>query len=228
MLGKIGVAASPARSRPGLGADRARRRGRPLPLRRRRRRPGSKVSRQPESALARLVLHAHHRRPADADTVYVNNLQTSIKATDGGKTFVEIPTPHGDNHDLWIDPDEQQARMIQGNDGGANVSLNGGYTWSARIYNQPTAQFYHLATDNRDPYIVYGTQQDNSSDRRAQPRQPRRDHLGRLLYRRDRRKRLHRRPAGRPEHRLCRRDRLLARRRQSSAALRPQAPTRSA
>jgi photosystem II stability/assembly factor-like uncharacterized protein len=98
--------------------------------------------------------------PQDGDTVYVNNL-SFYKSSDGGKTFEEIPTPHGDNHDLWIDPKNNQ-RLIQGNDGGANVSLNGGYTFSS-IYNQPTAQFYHLATDNRDPYTIYGTQQDNSS-----------------------------------------------------------------
>ncbi len=96
----------------------------------------------------------------DSDTVYVNNL-SFYKSTDGGKTFFEIATPHGDNHDLWIDPRNSQ-RMIQGNDGGANVSYNGGATWST-IYNQPTAQFYHITADNRGRYNVYGTQQDNSS-----------------------------------------------------------------
>ena len=98
--------------------------------------------------------------PQDPDTVYVNNL-SFWKSTDGGKTFVEIATPHGDNHDLWIDP-RNPLRMIQGNDGGATVSFNGGATWST-IYNQPTAQFYHIAADTREPYYVYGTQQDNSS-----------------------------------------------------------------
>jgi photosystem II stability/assembly factor-like uncharacterized protein len=98
--------------------------------------------------------------PQDPDTVYVNNL-SFWKSTDGGKTFVEIATPHGDNHDLWIDP-RNPRRMIHGDDGGACVSLNGGATWST-IYNQPTAQFYHIATDNRSPYYVYGTQQDNTS-----------------------------------------------------------------
>ncbi len=98
--------------------------------------------------------------PQDSDTVYVNNL-AFYRSTDGGKTFVELPTPHGDNHDLWIDPGNSK-RMIQGNDGGANVSLNGGFTWSS-IFNQPTAQFYHLAVDNREPYTVFGTQQDNTS-----------------------------------------------------------------
>ncbi len=98
--------------------------------------------------------------PQDEDTLYVNNLRF-WKSTDGGRNFCEIATPHGDNHDLWIDP-RNSRRMIQGNDGGACVSLNGGATWSS-IYNQPTAQFYHLATDNQAPYRVYGTQQDNTS-----------------------------------------------------------------
>jgi photosystem II stability/assembly factor-like uncharacterized protein len=98
--------------------------------------------------------------PQDADTVYVNNFKL-WKSSDGGKTVAEIATPHGDNHDLWIDPNDNR-RMIQGNDGGANISVNGGYSWST-IFNQPTAQFYHLAADNREPYTLYGTQQDNSS-----------------------------------------------------------------
>lgn len=98
--------------------------------------------------------------PQDSDTIYVNNLNF-YKSSDGGKNFSEMPTPHGDNHDLWIDPRNNQ-RMIQSNDGGANISLNGGASFSS-IYNQPTAQFYHLATDNREPYTVFGTQQDNSS-----------------------------------------------------------------
>ena len=98
--------------------------------------------------------------PQDADTVYVNNLRF-WKSVDGGRTYAMIGTPHGDNHDLWIDPNNP-GRMVQGNDGGACVSLNGGATWSS-IFNQPTAQFYHAAADNRDPYYVYGTQQDNSS-----------------------------------------------------------------
>lgn len=98
--------------------------------------------------------------PQDADTVYVNNLRF-WKSIDGGRTYQVIGTPHGDNHDLWIDP-QNPLRMVQGNDGGACVSFNGGASWSS-IFNQPTAQFYHVAADNRDPYFVYGTQQDNSS-----------------------------------------------------------------
>ena len=98
--------------------------------------------------------------PQDANTIYVNNL-SFWKSTDGGHNFTEITTPHGDNHDLWIFPTNNQI-MVQGNDGGACVSLNGGISFSS-IYNQPTAQFYHLDTDSREPYYVYGTQQDNSS-----------------------------------------------------------------
>ena len=99
--------------------------------------------------------------PQDADTVYVTNLGM-WKSTDGGNSFTKLATPHGDNHDLWIDP-QNNRRMIEGNDGGANVSFNTGNSWST-IYNQLTAQFYTVTTDNQQPhYRVYGTQQDNSS-----------------------------------------------------------------
>jgi photosystem II stability/assembly factor-like uncharacterized protein len=98
--------------------------------------------------------------PSDADTVWVLNLKC-WKSVDGGKTFTAIPTPHGDNQDLWIDP-RNSDRMIEGNDGGANVTYNGGRSWSS-IYNQPTAQFYHVTTDNRVPYYLYGSQQDNTA-----------------------------------------------------------------
>ena len=99
--------------------------------------------------------------PQDEDTVYVNNLQM-WKSTDAGAHFTPVPTPHGDNHDLWIDPRDNR-RMIQGNDGGANVSYNAGASWSS-VYNQLTAQLYTVDTDGRAPhYLVYGTQQDNSS-----------------------------------------------------------------
>ena len=98
--------------------------------------------------------------PVDADTVWSLNYQ-AWKSVDGGKTFDQVSTPHGDNHDLWIDP-QNPLRMIEGNDGGACVSFNGGESWST-IYNQLTAQFYHVAADNRYPYRVYGTQQDNTA-----------------------------------------------------------------
>ena len=99
--------------------------------------------------------------PQDEDTVYVNNLRM-WKSTDAGAHFTLVPTPHGDNHDLWIDPRDNR-RMIQGNDGGANVSFNAGASWSS-IHNQLTAQLYTVDTDGRAPhYLVYGTQQDNTS-----------------------------------------------------------------
>ncbi len=98
--------------------------------------------------------------PANADTVYVMNAPF-MKSIDGGATFKRISTPHGDNHALWINPDNP-ALMINGNDGGANVSLNGGATWSTQS-NQPTAQFYRVITDAQFPYRVYGGQQDNST-----------------------------------------------------------------
>jgi photosystem II stability/assembly factor-like uncharacterized protein len=98
--------------------------------------------------------------PNDAESVYVLNVQ-AWKSIDGGRSFVQMTTPHGDNHDLWIDP-RNTRRMIEGNDGGACVSFNGGDSWSS-IYNQATAQFYHVAADNQHPYRVYGTQQDNSA-----------------------------------------------------------------
>ena len=98
--------------------------------------------------------------PKDENTVWI--LNSSVwKSTDGGKTYDQVNNPHGDNHDLWIDPDNPK-RMIEGNDGGATVTFNGGDTWST-IYNQSTAQIYHLDTDNQYPYRVYGTQQDNSA-----------------------------------------------------------------
>ena len=100
--------------------------------------------------------------PQDAETVYVLNLDM-WKSNDGGKTFSEIATPHGDNHGLWIDP-KNNRRMIQGNDGGACVSFNGGASFSS-IYNQLTAQFYRMDVDDHFPFRVYGTQQDNSSVR---------------------------------------------------------------
>lgn len=95
----------------------------------------------------------------NAESVYVLNTGF-YRSNDGGRTFSNIPVPHGDNHDLWIAPDDPQ-RMIQSNDGGANVSFNGGRTWSEQ--DQPTAQFYRVALDNDFPYHVYGAQQDNST-----------------------------------------------------------------
>ena len=98
--------------------------------------------------------------PKSADTVYVLNTGM-FRSTDAGRTFNLLPAPHGDHHGLWIDPDHPE-RMINGDDGGATVSTDGGATWSTQ-YNQPTAQFYHVITDNRWPYYIYGAQQDNST-----------------------------------------------------------------
>ncbi len=100
--------------------------------------------------------------PRDEETVYVLNTGF-YRSVDRGKTFSPIRVPHGDNHDLWIDPGNP-LRMINSNDGGANVTMNGGKTWTAQD-NQPTAQFYHVTTDNHFPYRVYGAQQDNTTVR---------------------------------------------------------------
>ena len=159
-LGKIGVAASPARS------------GRVWALVESDSAPGLYRSDDfgETWALATDRQQLRHRPwyymhvfadPQDADTVYVNNLRM-WKSTDAGAHFTQVPTPHGDNHDLWIDPNDNR-RMIQGNDGGANVSFNAGASWSS-VHNQLTAQLYTVDTDGRAPhYFVYGTQQDNSS-----------------------------------------------------------------
>ncbi len=98
--------------------------------------------------------------PQDPNTVYFMNVDF-YKSTDGGRTMNKIKVPHGDNHGLWIDPLNTQ-RMIESSDGGATVSLDGGKSWS-REDNQATAQFYHVITDTRTPYYVYGAQQDNTT-----------------------------------------------------------------
>lgn len=100
----------------------------------------------------------------DEEVVYVVNVQYH-KSNDGGKTFKSYSAPHGDHHDLWIAPENGQ-RMIIGDDGGAQVSFDGGENWST-YYNQPTAQFYRVVTDNHFPYRIYGAQQDNSTIRIA-------------------------------------------------------------
>jgi photosystem II stability/assembly factor-like uncharacterized protein len=100
--------------------------------------------------------------PGNPEAVWVME-QRLLKSIDGGKSWVTVPTPHGDNHHMWIDPLDPD-RIIEGNDGGAVISFNGGKTWST-IMNQPTAQFYHVTVDNQEPYYVYGSQQDNSAMR---------------------------------------------------------------
>ena len=96
----------------------------------------------------------------DKNIVYVPNVDFH-KSTDGGKTFdVTIKVPHGDNHDLWIDPNNNQ-RMAEANDGGGTITVNGGKTWTDE--NFPTAQLYHIMATNDFPYFVAGAQQDNST-----------------------------------------------------------------
>ena len=98
--------------------------------------------------------------PRDPNTVYVQNYRL-WKSIDAGQSFLQVPTPHGDDHALWIDPKDPR-RMIEGNDGGACVSFTGGQSWSS-IHTQPTAQLYHVITDDRFPYRVYASQQDNTA-----------------------------------------------------------------
>ncbi|MEZ6015180.1 MAG: glycosyl hydrolase [Planctomycetota bacterium] len=98
--------------------------------------------------------------PVDAEAVYVLNVGLH-RSIDGGRTFEGVRTPHSDNHDLWIDPVDP-TRMIESNDGGANVSFDGGATWSSQD-NQPTAQMYRVSVDTSEPYRLLGGQQDNSA-----------------------------------------------------------------
>lgn len=99
--------------------------------------------------------------PRDENVVYAPQVSGLFKSVDGGNTFHALRTPHGDNHVLWINP-QNPATLIVGNDGGASVSFDGGKSWSSEN-NQPTAQFYHVAVDNQFPYHIYGAQQDNST-----------------------------------------------------------------
>jgi len=98
--------------------------------------------------------------PKNVSGVYIANTGL-YKSTDGGKGFERVNSPHGDNHALWIDPNNPN-RLINGNDGGATISVDGGKNWTTQN-NQPTAQFYHVAADNDFQFRVYGSQQDNSS-----------------------------------------------------------------
>jgi photosystem II stability/assembly factor-like uncharacterized protein len=100
--------------------------------------------------------------PANENLVYCPNVEF-MRSRDGGRTFQSVNTPHGDHHDLWIDPQDGQ-RMIVADDGGAQVSFDGGNNWST-YENQPTAQFYRVSTDNAYPYRILGAQQDNSTVR---------------------------------------------------------------
>jgi photosystem II stability/assembly factor-like uncharacterized protein len=98
--------------------------------------------------------------PTNADVVYAG-AEGFFKSTDAGKTFTSMRTPHGDNHDIWISPKDGNV-MIQSNDGGANVSFDGGRMWSSQM-NQPTAEIYGVWLDNQFPYKLYGPQQDSNT-----------------------------------------------------------------
>jgi photosystem II stability/assembly factor-like uncharacterized protein len=98
--------------------------------------------------------------PTNADVVYTG-AEGFYKSTDGGHTFQRMGTPHGDNHDIWINPNDGNT-MVQANDGGANVSFDGGQTWSTQ-YNQPTSEIYGIHIDDRFPYRLYGAQQDDGT-----------------------------------------------------------------
>ena len=98
--------------------------------------------------------------PTNPDIVY-SNANPLLKSTDGGKNWTMMAVPHGDNHDIWINPNNPNL-LIQCNDGGANVSHNGGKTWSSQ-FNQPTAEIYQVAVDDQYPYWIYGAQQDNTT-----------------------------------------------------------------
>jgi photosystem II stability/assembly factor-like uncharacterized protein len=116
----------------------------------------------PDHRFTQRAWYFHHifADPKNVDTVYV--LNTAVyRSTDGGHTFNTLRAPHGDNHGLWIDPTHPEW-MINSNDGGATISHDGGKSWTTQA-NQPTAQFYHVATDNAFPYRIYGAQQDNST-----------------------------------------------------------------
>ncbi len=159
-IGKIGVAISPARSGRVWAIIEAE--GRKRGLYRTDDGGGSWVKTCSDPNLTWRPWYYMHvvAHPTDPETVFVMNMK-AWKSVDGGQNFEEWPTPHGDNHALWIDPNNPN-RMIGCDDGGAWVTLNAGESWSS-IYNQLTAQFYHLSVDDQYPYRVYGTQQDNSS-----------------------------------------------------------------
>ncbi|HEX3090923.1 MAG TPA: hypothetical protein VHQ23_19875 [Ilumatobacteraceae bacterium] len=159
-LGKIGVSVSPARSGRVFAMVEAEFRKRGLYRSDDFGETWEKVSSKPDLGWRPWYYQHVIAHPTNADEVFVMNMK-AWRSVDGGKTFEEFHTPHGDNHALWIDPTNPD-RMIGCDDGGAWVSFNAGASWST-IYNQLTAQFYHVATDDQYPYIVYGSQQDNSS-----------------------------------------------------------------
>jgi photosystem II stability/assembly factor-like uncharacterized protein len=136
--------------------------------------------------------------PTNANTVYVPQVEALWISHDGGKRFTQLRTPHGDNHIVWVNPRNPRI-LLEGNDGGATVSTDGGKTWSGE-HNQPTGQFYHVALDDQFPFHIYGAQQDEGSfegpnaspagddrDRRMARCRVRREHLYRAATRRSER-----------------------------------------
>ncbi len=115
-----------------------------------------------EDRLAGRPFYYHHvaADPRDPNTVYVLNTRV-WRSVDGGESFDMIPVPHGDVHDIWIDPEDPTVFVV-GTDGGASVTLNDGATFST-VYNQPTAEFYDVLVDHQEPYRLYGSQQDNTT-----------------------------------------------------------------
>ena len=159
-LGKIGVAVSPAQHGRLWAIVEAEGRKRGLYRSDDHGDTWTKTSSKPELAWRPWYYMHVYAHPTDPNTVWVLDMQ-AWKSIDGGVEFSEFDMPHGDTHDLWIDPKDPD-RMIGSDDGGAFVSMTGGFSWSS-IYNQLTAQFYHLDVDDQFPYNVYGSQQDNSS-----------------------------------------------------------------
>ena len=117
-------------------------------------------------AARRIIVHARDCRHAECGYGHVQSYQF-MRSTDGGVTFESISVPHGDQHALWIDP-KNAKRMIEGNDGGATVSLNGGASWST-LHNQPTAALFSLAVDNRSPYWLYARTERQLAHCRPEP-----------------------------------------------------------
>jgi photosystem II stability/assembly factor-like uncharacterized protein len=99
--------------------------------------------------------------PKDPETVYMPEVDALFVSHDGAKTFTRLHTPHGDNHIVWVNPNDPKI-LLEGNDGGATVSTDGGKTWSTE-HNQPTGQFYHINLDDQFPFHIYGAQQDEGS-----------------------------------------------------------------
>ena len=204
MLGKIGLSVSGADSNRVYAQIEADDGG--FFLVRRRRRDVDEGERAPRPAAARVLLHARLRRSQGQGHGLRAERRTSTSRPTAARRGRRSRVPHGDNHDMWIAPNDSN-RMIEANDGGANVSVNGGETWTAGT--MPTAQFYHVITTTHVPYHVCGAQQDNSTacvssqPRRPAPADRRRRRSGVLLGRR-RRERLHRQRPAQPGHLLRR------------------------